>query len=1356
MLSHPVKNHERKKLVPKINTQNQPFASFLNMPPPKTATPVKRCSVDGCKVRLTGTSANIKCRVCGLEVCLDHQFPTDHICKKPQAAAAPAAQLVVNSKKPAATAAAVPELKVHKSAPSASAAVPAAVEEVVAAPAPTVLSLKSESPEALSTEFIQAAGKNRINQNKLVSALTALAGDVDGLESEILAEARQAFARVASSNQKQDAITALETNVFASESVPTFGVLLSYGLLCARTTSNDDALFDQVDRLANVCLTKLAKPLEANVEHVGVAIALVFSELLRIRNLDIGATPLTESTKLQATIARLVSKLTGKSSVAAFVVAGLVKSMSTPATAALEETKLFAGKEVNLSLLHACALVVRREFEPFCYRFTTGEMLLQKYSKGDADSRALALQSARAICKSVLGPSSTQAWTQSLLTYTTEQTPWRSKEFTFDLMQVIIQHKVDFLAVGQLPAIVLALAAGVVEIKKEVSSKASVALDAVGDSVTNPETKKLMPFLLSAIKKPDEGTDRCLSELMDATFVNSLNSTSVSLIVPVVTRALREGSADLKRRGAIATGNVCNLVRDINDVRQFEAAISQELIKLREHSSPEVRAAAEKAWESLGKALAMEDTTASKKMVVSPRMRASKASISLTVVDELKEAGVLTGATEVTYTAHALDQLVKVLMVAPAGQCALPKIESEVARELGFLPSASVQMCAKLLFNALRIARSLSFEQADAEEELRRQRGDTILVDIQDMILAYASRVLLSRTRLTLKRGHRYGLVGKIGVGKTTLASRLAKGDLENFPAEVNTYMVLHEVMKEDMSKTVHEYMGGNQLAQDTLFSVGFKDPNVLISTLSGGWRMRLAIAKSMLANADLIVLDEPTNHVDVAGVAWLAEYLKSLEKSGVTCVIVSHDYDFLSNGVTTDVLHITNQRLEAFEGGFEDFQAKYPEVAAALPKMKKKEAEPTPEASRAATPAPEGGEATPPPAEQEQHEADTGSAMFDMMTNGEATQEEVSAMFNSKKIPSISFPDPGKLEGIASKGKPIMTATHITFAYPTNLERIILNDVSCKLTLNSRIAIRGANGQGKSTLLKLMVGELALNEQSKGTLFKHHNLRIAYVSQHAVHHLGADLDITPVQYLQRRFFEGRDKERGQMITLALDEDDKAMMKVRGEVNAVVSRVLRGKQLYYEIEIAGRRRGGDDDGGRQSRNTPNASSNAKDFRSLAQLEALNRPHVMKLVKMFDEEMKYEASGLALRPVTQVEILKGLAEFGIDADFSERKIRWLSGGQKARLVMAAAMWHKPHLIVLDEPTNFLDAETLAILTHSLRSFKGAVLTVSHHEAFIRVLCNEAWDIKDGKLTVVTLKEKFKIGSAATKKEEENDE
>jgi hypothetical protein len=184
--------------------------------------------------------------------------------------------------------------------------------------------------------------------------------------------------------------------------------------------------------------------------------------------------------------------------------------------------------------------------------------------------------------------------------------------------------------------------------------------------------------------------------------------------------------------------------------------------------------------------------------------------------------------------------------------------------------------------------------------------------------------------------------------------------------------------------------------------------------------------------------------------------------------------------------------------------------------------------------------------------------------------------------------------------------------------------------------------------------------------VWKHHNLRVAYVAQHAAHHLEEALDATPVAYLQRRYYEGRDKEREKMITLALTEEEKALMNERGEICGISSRVKRGKQLYYEIEIAGRRGGGRAFGRpgevRASCCCPRAPARgltgpvrtnarrqqggeAREYRSLAQLEAMNKPHVIKLVRMYDEELKYEASGMSIRPVTAVEILKHLADFG---------------------------------------------------------------------------------------------------------------
>ena len=120
--------------------------------------------------------------------------------------------------------------------------------------------------------------------------------------------------------------------------------------------------------------------------------------------------------------------------------------------------------------------------------------------------------------------------------------------------------------------------------------------------------------------------------------------------------------------------------------------------------------------------------------------------------------------------------------------------------------------------------------------------------------------------------------------------------------------------------------------------------------------------------------------------------------------------------------------------------------------------------------------------------------------------------------------------------------------------------------------------------------------------------------------------------------------------------------------------------------------------------------------------------------MFDEKLKASNSGLDIRPLTTPELIKHLKEFGIEETLAQRKIRWMSGGQKCRLVLAAAMWTRPHLIALDEPTNYLDNDTLAALTAALRSFRGGVITVSHHAGFVNALAKELWHVKDGMVSI----------------------
>jgi len=312
-----------------------------------------------------------------------------------------------------------------------------------------------------------------------------------------------------------------------------------------------------------------------------------------------------------------------------------------------------------------------------------------------------------------------------------------------------------------------------------------------------------------------------------------------------------------------------------------------------------------------------------------------------------------------------------------------------------------------------------------------------------------------------------------------------------------------------------------------------------------------------------------------------------------------------------------------------------------------------------------------------------------------------------------------GKLEGIVNRKKVVMKMENISFTYPGTDKRV-LNSVSVKLALCSRVALLGKNGAGKTTMLKLLVNELMPNE-GMGETWQHHNLRVSYIAQHSMHHLEGKMHETPVQYMQNRFAEGRDRELANMSTHALTDDEKEMLQKRHMIDAVVSRRERGKgHLWYEVHKCWRK---EDD---------------TDWEPLEFLKNKD-PYVMKLVRNCDEKMKALQAGTAIRPTTVTETRSHLEDFGITGDLADRPVKGMSGGQKCRLVLAAALWTKPHLVALDEPTNYLDNDTLAALTRALLKFKGAVITISHNEAFVKELAKERYFVENGNVRLMDPKE-----------------
>jgi ATPase subunit of ABC transporter with duplicated ATPase domains len=249
--------------------------------------------------------------------------------------------------------------------------------------------------------------------------------------------------------------------------------------------------------------------------------------------------------------------------------------------------------------------------------------------------------------------------------------------------------------------------------------------------------------------------------------------------------------------------------------------------------------------------------------------------------------------------------------------------------------------------------------------------------------------------------------------------------------------------------------------------------------------------------------------------------------------------------------------------------------------------------------------------------------------------------------------------------------------------------------------------------------------------VWQHHNLRLAYIAQHSMHHLEESINHTPLEYLQNRFYLGRDKEIAKRSSHNLSKEELAQSQERGAICEIIGRQERGKTLFYECRRAGRK------------------ENDTDWEPITSLQKKDE-FVMKMVRNFDEKLKAMHSGMDLRPLTKEEVRLHLAEFGIDEDLAMGKIKRMSGGQKSRLVLAAAMWINPHIIALDEPTNYLDNDTLAALTKALSDFKGGVLTISHNKAFINELCNETWLVGDGVVKAQAIAGKEKKLSVAERR------
>jgi len=246
----------------------------------------------------------------------------------------------------------------------------------------------------------------------------------------------------------------------------------------------------------------------------------------------------------------------------------------------------------------------------------------------------------------------------------------------------------------------------------------------------------------------------------------------------------------------------------------------------------------------------------------------------------------------------------------------------------------------------------------------------------------------------------------------------------------------------------------------------------------------------------------------------------------------------------------------------------------------------------------------------------------------------------------------------------------------------------------------------------------------------RHCNLRLAYMKQDHLKSLGPFFDTSPFVYITERFKDGFDGDLQKRLIDPEDADEaerrvklaKEHGKYGNEVEDLVSRAKIGSELAYEVKWKGL------DDSKQN--------------TMEKISKLRMMGLDKVVIACDERIAAKAAGLDQRPLTRREIVRHSEAFGIDEEMCcNRQIRGFSAGQKVRLSLTAMFWTKPHFIAVDEPTNYLDVETVEALVKALNTFRGGILMIEPKSDFVDRTCNEKWHMDGSGIT----SEKMKNGA-----------
>ncbi|CAE6354315.1 unnamed protein product [Rhizoctonia solani] len=547
--------------------------------------------------------------------------------------------------------------------------------------------------------------------------------------------------------------------------------------------------------------------------------------------------------------------------------------------------------------LHALATHLKAGVGPLL--LASLPVLLDLYSdKGDV-VRLAATSAVRAIL-ALFPPEATRVVLRELLGVVNGEGggKWKTKAGALDTARRWVEEKskkaerAEYIA-AELGIILPTVENAMHDTKSEVSNAAKKCATALCGTVPNPDLEKHIPALVQAMESP-ANVPATIKAMSNTTFVAEVTAPSLAVLVPLLSRALNDRSPETLRRASIVTTNIVKLVRDPAVAAQYLGPLSDAVHRVASGASfPEVRAFAKEAEGVLKAAGGDVKTNGAKENKVS---------------DGLDD-----------------DVLVTIVAKMPEGYLRRPKFE---------LPGQKVQLHPAqrkcLLFAAelgAELVRAGRVRAYDAEQAVWGR-----------CVGAYIAGWVRVDHEVN-GTGSDAKAEGKGDGWEIAQAVRSHYWDLErveNFPpqSEVRAVMVEHALQGEDASLSILDFIASDpqlaNISRETIAAqlreVGFDDERQshTVGSLSGGWKMKLELARAMLYKADLLMLDEPTNHLDRASVKWLEDYLIAHDK--VTVLTVSHDSGFLDN-ITTDIIHYESKKLVYYPGNLSKFVEKVPEA---------------------------------------------------------------------------------------------------------------------------------------------------------------------------------------------------------------------------------------------------------------------------------------------------------------------------------------------------------------------------------------------------------------------------------------------